>query len=264
MMILNVLCLTVFTYGLPNGASQYDLTLLYDGYLPFLGGFEQKAKVDISLSVEPKGAGEATTSLRTLSAYLSNLETGEWVALPFNEQSAKDLFPTSTIKFDPSGRISATSMPKTELPVRLPGLDLQHIPDITFMLLELPAEPVEVGDTWSYSRRFGDSTVFYDAKYDGEDETGHRFRLTLRQDYETKEDENNNPTLEAKDVAQIVRTKVTGDGTVWFKGPKGWIVRAEVNAEAVSSVYNVKPGDPVGQRRLRTLFKIEHKGSKSL
>ncbi|MCW5947203.1 MAG: hypothetical protein KIT74_09250 [Fimbriimonadales bacterium] len=263
MIALFALSATLFGYTLPSDPVRYSVELNYDGYLPVLGGLEQTAKVNIGLVVSGRTDGIATTQLETLSVALRDLENGGWAVLPFNEESVRPFFPTSTIRFEKSGRILETDMPKNELPMRLPGLDLQHIPDVTFMFLEFPEQEIEEGHKWSFERKFGASLVKYHAEYLGTDEKGAKFGVQLTQEYEVKEDENNNPTTDEAEVAQVVKTKVEGGGTVWFKGPKGLISAVEVTANAVSHVYSMKAGDPVGQRRLRTQFKIEYLGPKS-
>lgn len=263
MTILYAVLATAFTYALPAGQSRYQVTILYDGYLPVMGGMEQKAKAEIGLLVESKNVGEATTVLDSLSLALRNLETGEWAVLPFTAENVKEFFPASTIKHEPNGKIVSTNMPKSALPFRLPGLDLQHIPDVTFMLLEFPVQNTNVGDEWQWARKFGDSPVKYTSKYKGKDDIGHRFDLRIEQEYESKEDENNNPTQVEAEMAMVVKTSVRASGTVWFSGLSGWISRAEVNADAVSNVYSLKAGEPAGLRRLRMQFRIEHKGEKN-
>lgn len=260
--ILSIL-LTAFAYALPNGQSRYQVTLLYDGYLPVLGGMEQKAKVEIGLLVESKQAGEVTTALESFSVALRNLETGEWAALPFTANNVKEFFPASTIKHEPNGRILSTDMPRNDLPFRMPGLDLQHIPDVTFMLIEFPSYELRIGDEWRWTRSFGESLVRYWAKYQGRDDLGHRFDIRIEQEYETREDENNNPTKVESEVAQVVKTKVEATGKAWFSGPSGWISSAEVTATAVSDVYFKNAGEPAGLRRLQTQFKIEYKGQEN-
>lgn len=263
MIALFALSATLFGYTLPGDPVRYSVELNYDGYLPVLGGLEQTAQVNIGLIVSSRTDGIATTQLETLSVALRDLENGGWAVLPFNEESVRPFFPTSTIRFEKSGRILETDMPKNELPMRLPGLDLQHIPDVTFMFLEFPDKEIEEGHKWSFERKFGASLVKYHAVYLGTDEQGAKFGVQLTQEYEVKEDENNNPTTDESEVAQVVKTKVEGEGTVWFKGPKGLISLVEVTANAVSNVYSMKAGDPVGQRRLRTQFKIKYLGPKS-
>jgi hypothetical protein len=263
MIALAIVSASLFTYALPIDPVRYSVELNYDGYLPVLGGLEQTAKVKIGLVVSSRTDGIATTQLETLSVALRDLENGGWAVLPFNEESVRPFFPTSTIRHDRSGRILETDMPKNELPMRLPGLDLQHVPDVTFMFLEFPDKEIEEGHKWSFERKLGASIMKYEVEYQGTEEKGAKFRVQIVQEYEVKEDENNNPTNDESEVAQVVKTKVEGDGTVWFKGPKGLISAVDVTANAVSHVYSMKAGDPVGQRRLRTQFKIEYLGPKT-
>jgi hypothetical protein len=253
---------SVFSYDLGTFPSAYLLEVMYDGYLPVLGGLDQQAKVDIELAVTPvsevgKPAG-AKTSLRALQAFLRDIETKEWVSLGFNRESVLPFFPDSTVRVEPRGKILSTDMPKANLPFRLPGLDLQHIPDVTFLFLEFPEVPLVTGTPWRFVRKFNDSEVVCDATLVSSEGGAATFAVEIRQTYESYEDENSNPVVDVKEAVQRVATAVRGAGKVRFQGNPGGIASLDVTATAESIVYPLK-GGAEQRRTLKTTFKLTSK-----
>lgn len=261
MIALSLLTLAPFGYALPT-ASEYEVELRFDGYLPVFGGMEQNAKVELGLSVRGNPAGgrfEATTSLGALKLSLVDQETGKFEPFTIGMEAIKPYFPDSKVTFTERGDILGTTAPKFDLPVSLPGLHTQHLPEITFLGLQFPAGGVEQGKPWTYSRKLGGFDAQYSAVLVGKDEWGTRFDLTLNQKYSTYEDGFRNQVLEKARAKARVLTHVTGKGTVWFSGPKGMILRSELTAEANSEVYNLGASNSTSKRSLRITFLMEQK-----
>lgn len=250
-----------FAYAL-SAPADYQLKIIFDGYLPIFGGMQQKAQVELSLRVTPEtadGALKAKTALKNLTLSLLDQTTGKFEPFNIGLSAVKEYFPDSTITYLASGEVKSTTAPAFNLPVRLPGLHTQHLPEVTFLPLVFPASGCEPGKPFTFERKFGESLVTTTATYAGKETKGEQFDLSVTQTYQTLEDEFKNPVSDKAKAKTEVRTKVTGTGTVWFSGPNGSVVRSKLVAKAISTVYSLlgKPSEET--RELRITFELERK-----
>ncbi len=254
-----VLAGLTLSYAFPNEPLEYSVSLLFDGYLPVLGGIEQKVKADMVLKVEVNsrldGKLEASTSLTSFQLSMMDLESKTFALLPFSLENVKTYFPENKTTFLPNGRILGTTAPATDFPVRLPGLNTQHIPDVTFLLLQFPDGEIELGKPWKYMRKFGDVETFFEVFLEKVVDKRPLTGLNIRQSYKTYEDENKNPVNNPTEAELTVTTTVTGNGEAELTGTNGILKKAVVTAQAVSSVLNSK-GQAQNERRLKTIFEI--------
>jgi len=254
-----------FAYRIPEIPIEYGVKIVFDGYLPILGGIENKIKVELGMEVKPLESKEEQLqlqySLKTFDLALRDGESDNFVSMNFPFEDVKEYFPDSKVVYTKEGRILKTTAPDADMPVRLPGLHSQHLPDVTFLLLEFPKKEIEKGEKWSYTRRFGDSDVCYEVTYRGKEEKGERFDIDLSQNYDTLEDLNHNPVSSGEKAEFSVKTTVKGGGIVYFSEPSGVISYAEIRAEAISSVESLK-GVPEKSRKLVTSFVLERKTKK--
>lgn len=268
-MISNLLLVVAssFVYQIPETPVEYGVRINFDGYLPILGGIENKVKVDLGLEVKSLASKEERLQLRySLKSFDLALRDGEsdnFVSMKFPFEDAKEYFPDSKVTYTRKGNILETTAPDGKMPVRLPGLHSQHLPDVTFLLLQFPEKEVDENEKWTYTRRFGDSDVRYEVVYRGKEEKGERFDVELSQSYETLEDLNHNPVSTREKAEYLVKTTVKGSGVVYFSGLSGVISYAEIRAEAVSSVESLK-GALEKSRKLVTTFVLEKKANPSV
>lgn len=244
----------LFWYQLPQQPTFYDVFVDFDGYIPVLGGLTTKAQVSITLSVKalddaPDGMKRAENTLSSFKMSLLDKSTGKLEPLPVPLQNARTFFPNSTITHTKFGQIAKTTAPDIQLPIRLPGLRSNHLPDITYMLLQFPESGFDADKGWTYKRDFGDSEVTITANYKGKDERGEKFELSMTQAYTTYEDSNRNTLASKENAASRVETQVKGRGFVWFDSPAGKISAAELSASASSDVVSLK-GEPATKRLL--------------
>lgn len=251
-----------FVYHIQEESIEYSVKIIFDGYLPILGGIENKVKIELGLEVRRLEAKEeklrAQYSLKSFDLALKDGESDNFVSMNFPFEEVKEYFPDAKVTYTKAGRILETTAPDVNMPVRLPGLHAQHLPDITFLMVEFPGKEIERDEKWNYTRRFGDSNVRYEAAYRSKEEKGERFDIELSQVYETLEDLNRNPVLTEEKAEYRVNTRVKGKGVVYFSGLSGVISYAEIRAEADSSVESLKGifGKP---RKLVTTFILEKK-----
>jgi hypothetical protein len=254
-----------FSYFFPSGESSYEFKATLDGYLPLMGGMTTKAEVKMRLSIRPSEAPTERDyrllfSVKSFDVGLLEKGSGEIRPLPIGLENAKAYFPDAWITVSPLGRISKSDAPDKKLPVRLPGLDAKHLPDMTVLLLEFPDGGVEQDKPFKYSRKFGDSEPQFEATYRGKDEIGEKFELRMKQNYVAWEDPNHNEVGESENPAARVETRVEGHGFVWFDKPGGRILRGSLTAESMSAVVSLK-GEPTKARALKTSVEILSKRS---
>lgn len=253
--MLTLLAVIALSYKVPSTPIEYSMKVDFAGYIPVLGG-QENADCNVamgftvnSLSADKDGNPQAVFDLTAVEIKFGG------APLPFDLDSVRPYFPKNTISHTANGKILKTDAPDIQLPVRLPGLDVKRIPDITYMPIEFPADGVEVGKTFEFKKQFGDSEVSYKVtpqKLEG----GTLFLdLTMSQTYETMEDEAKNVTIKPEDAASKVRTAVTGSGTVQFDVARGIVKASKVIADANSVVSGMK-GEDMGKRTLKTTVEV--------
>lgn len=247
-----------FSYSLPSTPQAYDIRVDFDGYLPVLGGIEQKARLEFSIELQQKAAGKGFLRLGSFDLSVMDEQGTGYVRLPLSLDSAKEYFPDTNLDFTPLGKILKTDAPDLELPIKLPGLHTRHMPELTVFLLEFPEGGVRPDVPFAFVRNLGGSKVRYEVVHKGRGELGERFDLKVTQDYETWEDENRNPILGKEGARFRVVTHVEGTGAVYMTGPSGRIRQANVTADARSVVYSLE-GQKAGDRRLKTSFELREK-----
>lgn len=261
-LLLLVYSSTTFSYSLPTSPVDYVFRVSFDGYLPVLGGVEAQIQVELDLRVSGAGVDgddqKATTQMTGFRLSMLDPETGKYEALPLSLDNAKEYFPDSVVSFTPFGVVKGTNAPDRQLPIKLPGLHTQHLPEITFLLVEFPASGLEKASTHRYTRKLGDSSIACELTYRGRDEFGESFDIKMTQELLSLEDGYRNPVSEESQAVATVKTVATAKGKVWFSGTKGLIVKSEVIGEAVSEVKYIK-GDPSKTRRLVTKYQMERK-----
>lgn len=225
----------------------YALDVQFDGYVPVLGGID--GKIDVALKMAVTGLEPKLTKVR-LAADLTDAEIrldGE--KMPFTVDNLRQFFPKNTIAATELGEIKENDAPDLKLPVRLPGLDVKRIPEISYMPIQFPADMAD-GKPFTYKKPFGDSDVEYEVtpKFDGS--TIH-FAVKLKQSYTFIEDEVHNKTEEEKDAKFDVKTDVTGAGNIEFDTIQGRVVSSKIVADA-ASVVTERGTKTKSDRKLKT------------
>lgn len=254
---LAAIALVPLAYRIPQEKIGYTLEIGIKGAIHLLGAdfknLDLKAGITVQgLPAETDGNPRATTDIQDLKVTIDD------VVLPFTKDSVSKYFP-NTVTMTPQGKVLKNDAPSIELPVQLPGLDVRRFPDITFLVLEFPAEGVEEGKEWTYSREFGSSLVQYVAKavYVAEDKC--EIDIKLSQEYKTLEDENQNVVKDKRDAAAEVDTKVDGSGRVTFDRRRGLIRSSDIKAAAVSTVTGISD-KAQRSRNLTTEMKVSLQG----
>ncbi len=153
---LLVAALTPLTYRFdPGSVADYAITTGFSGFLPIFGGREGTAEIRLSVNlagVAPSVEGHPQFDMDLTDAQVSL----DGTTLPFTLDNVKGFFPKSTFTVSPFGRQLATTAPAIELPIRLPGLDVQRFPELSFLAVEFPSRRVPRGASparWQEARR---------------------------------------------------------------------------------------------------------------
>jgi len=246
--------LMILAYGIVAGSMQrFDVSVEFDGYVPILGGRESKAKVEFLVRVDGQEAPEKKLqALSTIEKFRMSLDGAE---LPFTEKNIQGFFPPTTVVATRSGKVETTDAPKTKLPVRLPGLDSQKFPDITYLPLEFPAAEVKLNIPFTFEKAFNGSQALYTVTPTKILEERVEMVLKIAQTVVGYEDQTGN-SLEAEGPgSRRVESTITGDGTATFDRKTRSVTLAKIRAVSVDKVFPT--GKEPYERRLVTILTIK-------
>ena len=253
--VLVGLLLAQLHYGFDQGVRlDYGSTVVFNGFIPVLGGYEGEVVVDMGLAVDGLDRTDPNEQRAANEITSFNIKFNG-AKLPLETSDVQTYFPRTTISLLPDGKITKTDAPDIALPVRLPGLDVKRFPDITYVPVQFPTGDLAVGATWSYKKKFGDSEVDYDCTLKGLEGDKATIGVSISQDYELLEDSALQVVKDEQDAENRVKTKMTGTGTVVFDTKDGYVVSADMTTDAVSDVTHIVDGTK-SQRDLKTTFKL--------
>ena len=232
--------LTPAAYSFPiDKPALYEVNMKFDGFIPILGGQNGVVDVDLGVSAlglknDADGHPQVATELRAIKVKFNG------ASMPLDINNAKTYFPKTTVSLTPQGRILKSDAPSMALPIRLPGLDIRRMPDVTFLPVEFPADGVEVGKEWSYKKSFGDSDVTFNLKATSVNDDKVEMDVKMAQSYDTLEDSALAIPSNPKDAVAKVHTDMTGEGKAVFDRKLGLIRSAVIDADAKSKSVNIE------------------------
>lgn len=259
LLLAGLLSPVAYNFG-PQTKLDYDVNVHFDGFLPLMGGNEGKVEVKMGVGVDGKEPSEgnqrASSEIRAFEISFNGQK------LPLGLDNVVDYFPKTNISFTPQGKIVATDAPDKKLPVRLPGLDVKHFPDITYVPVELPGDGLEVGREWTFQRDFGGAPISYSCKAESFDNGTWKLHITLEQSFTTLENSSIEVVTNKADAVSEVTTTMTGDGTVNFDTQNGRVLSADMTNTSKSDVKSIADGT-TKTRQLVTKYSIKVKNGKS-
>jgi hypothetical protein len=232
-------------YALPVGVCHtYDLEIVLDGHAPLLGRPTNRIELQLEMKVTGTKAPDAGSLAATveLTAMKSRLNG---VSLPFTIEDVRASLPTTNIVFSSLGKV-----------LHLPGVDPKRLPDVSFLPVEFPASPVEVGQSWEFVRRFGGADVRYSATATELGPNRAVFDAKVSQNEITFEDANGELVKEESQASFKVETVLQGTGKVVFDVKRGLATSFEANLSAVGKAAPVGGGAPK-ERRLKTTIRAK-------
>lgn len=237
----------------------YDVQVIFDGFIPLLGG--QEGLVDLAMTVavdglapDPEGRQRASSEIKAFKLVYND------AVLPLTVDNVTPFFPKTTVSLTPQGKVVETDAPDVQLPVRLPGLHVKRFPDITYLTVEFPGSDVAVGKPWTYTRAFGDSNVEYTVTPVKLEGSALEMDVRVEQRYTVLEDESTNVVADQKDAVSRVATHVSGKGRAVFDLERGVMRSFEVVANAASEVSDLTTGAKA-ERNLKTTLRTVLKTS---
>lgn len=248
-----VLLDSAYKFG-PGVTADYSVAVVFDGFIPIMGGNEGKAAVDMKVKVQ--GLDPEEQNQRAVSELTAFVISFNEVKLPLEIDDAKAYFPRTTVSLSQQGKVLKTDAPDTTVPVRLPGLDAKRFPDISYLPIELPANGLEADKQWKFTKNFSGSPMEYScnvAKVDGDLVT---VAVSVKQSYENMENEALEVVEKEADGFAKVSTNLTGSGTVVFDAVKGLAVKADIVNDVVSNVTEIKSSKK-SVRKLKTELHVK-------
>lgn len=250
------LLLAPYHYSFEPGARlNYQSKIVFDGFIPILGGNEGIVVVEMGVAVEglePK----KPDLLRAANEITSFKVTFNDAPLPFDVNSVQPYFPRTTVGLTPAGKIQESDAPDVSLPVRLPGLDVKRFPDITYLPVQFPEKELAVGDSWAFTKKFGGSDIAYKCKLESIDGDAAKISVKIKQEYTLLENAALEVVKDEKDAEQRVKTTMTGAGTVSFDTKRGIATRVEMVNDAVSVATSLADKTKT-ERKLKTTFTLQ-------
>lgn len=224
-------------YGFsPQTAVDYKVDVVFDGFLPILGGNEGKAEVGMSVKVAGLSADGA--NLRASNEMTAFKISFNGAPLPLTLESAVEYFPKTTVSVTPQGKIVKSDAPNRTLPVKLPGLDVKRFPDITYLPIELPAGEIANGTTWEFKKSFGDADMDYTCTVKSLDDKTVTIGVVVKQEYSVLENDSLEVVKDRSDAVSEVKTILNGTGTVVFDRVQGLVRSVAMSNRSISTGEN--------------------------
>ncbi len=255
--LLAVLAPTTYGFG-PGTRLEYDVKVVFEGFLPVLGGNE--GVVDVTMGVLVTGAEKKAETLQAASEITAFDLVFNGAKLPLTVENVTQFFPKTTIELTPAGRIVATDAPDRQLPVRLPGLDVKRFPDITYVPLELPEEPLETGNSWTFERDFGGQPLRYECNVMLSTDETAKVAVRVAQSYTVLENDAYEVVADRASAAREVVTTLAGTGVVTFDLKRGAARSVQMTNTATGAVTDLTSGEK-SQRKLVTKLEVRLKGA---
>ncbi len=248
--------LTPVTYHFPEQPCNYAIDIKLKGFIPLFGANEAAAELQVGLKLSAQAPDadnnpKATATLDTVKILLNGS------VLPFGKETFNQYFPLN-VTLTPQGKVIKNNSPDIEMPVHLPGLDIKHVPEITYLAVEFPLEGIQQGKPWTYTRQFKDSSVTYTVTPTSTSEETANLDVSMSQDYEDQEGDSFEAVKNPKDATYNVKTHVEGKGKVVFDLKRGLIRKFHLDADAVGDVTNIET-KAATTRDLKTTMDVELK-----
>lgn len=242
-MIPLTLLTDIATYSFPTGAAQqYDLAVVFDGFLPLMGG--QNSKIEVTFGLAAKGEDLSADKKPQVSIDLTTFEAKlEGSPLPFTADNVKAYLPKTTLSYAPTGKVLKSNAPDLVMPVRLPGLDAKHLPELTILPIEFPeGGEFKEGTKWKFEKPLGDGVVKYEVTIKGIKGNTVDLALTATQELDYLEDEGLQVPTDPKKAVSKVHTSLAGTGSASFDLAAHHLTTYHLGAVANSKVTNISKG----------------------
>ncbi|MDX2064385.1 MAG: hypothetical protein SFX74_01450 [Fimbriimonadaceae bacterium] len=239
---------TLLTYRwAADQVSRYEIRVEFDGYLPIFGGRNATSNVQLELEVKGKDAQSVTYRVTEFSMKLDE------TPMSFNAKNIQGFFPPADVTFAATGEVRETTAPKTKLPFRLPGLDPQRLPEISFAPIVFPSKPVNEGTAWTYEKVLNGAKTEYRVRVESLRDNEAVISGEIAQRTTFGEDASG-AVVALEAASRTVQSETLGKATAVFSIDEGKLVRAEIAA----TTQDV-PSDGTPTRTLKTTIQVKRK-----
>ncbi len=232
MFLLPLLLAPVYRFPVDKPVT-YQADMRFEGFLPIMGIGEGKATVHGTFEVAGKNEGAASVKLTGFEVTFNGAK------VPIDLDKAQEYVPGGTFTYAPNGVVSKWDSPGVTAPIRIPGLDLRHLPEVLFLPVAFPEAGVEVGKSFMTMATLSGGTADYKITpiaVDGETVT---VSLKLHQSYSGFEDSANQVVSE-KDAEAKVSTEVEGSGSGVFSMKLGRFTKFTVDDVATTQATDLE------------------------
>ena len=249
------------SYDFPAGTeTKFNVKVHFDGYVPLFGG--KNGKVDVDMIVKVVGVESKKPELQSVDSEIIGLKgTAFGMILPVNKNNIGGFYPKAVASFEPTGVVKSNTAEHKEMPVKLPGLDSQRLPEISYVPLILNNAATANGDGYEFTRTFNGAVTKYKISPGKSDDEGRVvFQIEVNQESAGFEDAYGNPAEESAAKSKL-KTLMTGKGSATFDLTKHMFDKVVVETVGDTDVTVIKTGK-TSKRSLKTTLTILRDGVK--
>ena len=253
--------LDIAAYDFPLGSdAKFNVRVEFDGYIPLFGG--QVGKADVKMVVRAVSIPEKSPPLQTVESEIIDLKAIAFGStLPLNKNNIGAFFPKAAATFPSTGLIKSNGADHVDMPVKLPGLDSQRLPEISYVPIVLDSDALATLKPYEFTRIFNGVPMKYKVSPGPVQNSIEKFDIAIDQETTTFEDSYGNPIAE-EGAKSKVKTVLTGKGTATFNFSKHMFDSVKVETNGDSNVTNMKTGK-MTKRMLKTTLTILRDGIKT-
>lgn len=192
--------------------------------------------VDVDLTLDVRGRerdGDLRRAQHEIKTFTLSFNK---VPIPLGLDAAQDIFPLTRISLEPGGKVVENDAPDRNLPVRLPGLHVKRFAEISYLPIEFPRAALKEGNTWTFTRDFGDSPITYRCTLQKLGSDTAVVAVRLDQKYSYFENDLLEAVANRSDAVAEVDVTMNGTGTIEFDLARGVPLKVKVLNNSVSTV----------------------------
>jgi hypothetical protein len=246
-------------FNFPLGSeTKFNVKVQFDGYIPLFGG--KSGKADVDMVVKAISVPEKSRNLQAVDSEIIELKAVAFGStLPLNKNNIGAFFPKAVATFDSTGLVKFNGAEHKEMPVKLPGLDSQRLPEISYVPLVLNQEAIGEMKPYEFTRTFNGSPLKYKVTPGTIEKNRETFQIEIDQESSSFEDSYGNPIVEEGAKSKL-KTVLTGKGTAIFNIEKQMFDKVVVETTGDTEVTVIKSGK-TSKRSLRTTLTIVRDGA---
>jgi hypothetical protein len=242
---------TLLAYAFIVGTPvSFDVNVAFEGWIPIFGGREGKATVNLTVVAKALGPNEIESFIPKIDAEAFGVQ------LPLNSTNVDQFFPKAIAEFDATGAVVKNSAPAIKMPAKLPGLDSQRLPEISFLPLALPKAEIKEGETYTFTRSYSGQEFKYIATLVSQNKSGADLTIKLVSTRDGFEDAYGNTLESAKGAKKKSRSDLIGTGSAHFSKTLGSFDKVEVETTETTTTEPLAGGKQT-VKKLKTTLKIK-------